>query len=86
MNTKTLTIVIEGIPEEALSDLWKDSIQAAKDEMGFIPEQTDAIKLNFNLLIERYPEVVPDMLAELLTSAIAAYSAQYFEDTYNKQS
>jgi hypothetical protein len=84
MGTKTLTITIENMPDETLQTLWDETIQSAEEELGFKPVQTDHIKLNFGMLIERNHEEVPEMLAELLSAALGVYSVQYFEDTYNK--
>lgn len=81
--TQTLTITVDNIPEDVLSQVWKDSIRDAKKSMGFVFEKTDDIKLDFALLVERYPEHVPLMLSELLVSAIGTYSIQYFENKYN---
>lgn len=83
--SKTLTITVENIPEHALSELWKDTIKDANDTMGFNPEETSEIKIDFAQLNERYPEEIPDMLAELLVAALGVYSIQYFEDHYNNE-
>lgn len=83
MSKKTLVITVDNIPEKALSKLWKDSIKDANETMGFVFEQTDDIKLNFSLLVKRYPTELPEMLSELIVAAIGSYAVQYFENTYN---
>lgn len=84
--SKKVTITVDNIPDDALAKLWKDTIKDANETMGFKPERTDNIKIDFDQLTERYPQEVPEMLAELMVAALGVYAIQYFEDTYNPKS
>lgn len=83
--SNTLTITVSNIPQDALDQLWKDCINNSNESMGFKPERTNDIKLDFATLTDHYPQEVPEMFADLLVGALGCYSVQYFENQYNKK-
>lgn len=70
--SKTLTITLSNIPDDALAEIWKDAIKEARRGLGIPIEPTDSIVIDFGVIAEDYPDN-REILPELVGSAISGH-------------
>jgi len=70
--SKTLTIVINNIPEDQLKGIWEYGNNESKRSFGIELTPVDTIEVDFNFIADNYPEN-REILGQMVGGAITAH-------------
>lgn len=73
MNTKSFTVTIDGIPEEAFNRFWDHCNRRTKHTIGIATPLTDHVRLSFTDIIDSQ---LPDNFSLIVGSVLSAYGLQ----------
>ena len=76
--SRSITITVTNIPEKEFLETHADCAREAKKDFGLSMPVKEHITIDFELLIETYPDLFPEILGAAFTCQVIQQADEFF--------